>query len=57
VCLSVRYPHFNLFTICSGLCFLALPIPCSFHTSLSHPNWYRNCRALQVLPRGLLVSS
>src|ERR1035437_9119131 len=37
-----------MFTICSGLCFFAFPIPCSFHTSLSHSSWYRICRALQV---------
>src|SRR5436305_14938494 len=36
----------RIFTICSGLCFLALAIPCSFHTSLSHSHWYRSCRAL-----------
>src|ERR1035437_7596078 len=37
-----------MFTICSGLCFFAFPIPCSFHTSLSHSDWYRICRALQA---------
>src|SRR3954454_24195382 len=35
----------RIFTICSGVCFLALAIPCSFHTSLSHYHWYRSCRA------------
>src|SRR4051812_39899233 len=37
-----------LFTICSGVCFRAFAIPCSFHTSLSHSHWYRICRALQI---------
>ena len=41
----------NIFTICSGVCFLTLPIPCSFHTSLSHSSWYRICRVLQLLQR------
>lgn len=36
----------RMFTICSGVCFLALPISGFFHTNLSHLNWYRLCRAL-----------
>lgn len=40
----------RIFTICSGVCFLGLPIPCSFHTSLSHPYWYRICWALHSSP-------
>ena len=37
----------RMFTICSGVCFLALPISGSFHTSLSHLRWYRICPAGQ----------